>query len=347
LPATGVAPIADLDGTRGFEDLKAPAPQAFFRPKELEKPESVACSSCHAKIVEEWKATGHAIAWVDEEYKEQLKDKRKPESCYGCHIPKPLMQAELSAKPPPRDGDRHLGISCESCHLAADGVMLGPRGTPTSAHPTKKSDAFVGQGSSALCVSCHKVNIGPVLGIAKDFEQAHLAESGKSCVGCHCASVEQAFANASSGGKDSAAKEAASKTGGSNGGDDANPPVRKGRSHALQTPRDPTFLARAFEITAAVNGAKTVVSIKNAAGHRVPGLIGRKIELKAELIDAQGKPMGHANLAIDAENYLGVGETSTINLGGTAASVHVTGIEQDPRSSEPIKFLDASVTVAR
>src|SRR5262249_44287794 len=144
---------------------------------------------------------------------------------------------------------------------------LGPREMSTNAHASKKSEAFVGGGSNALCIGCHRVNIGPVVGVAKDFEQAHLAEQGKSCVGCHTAPVEQAFANAPPG---------------ASNGDAADPPKRQGRSHALQTPRDPTFLARAFEITARSAGGKTIVTLKNAAGHRVPGLIGKKIEFSAE-----------------------------------------------------------------
>lgn len=326
---------ADGEGQSGFDELKPPAPKAFLRPREIENPEAVSCNACHAQIVAEWKDTAHALAWVDEEYRDQLQDKKKPESCYGCHIPKPMMQAEISQKPPARENDRHLGISCESCHLGPDGVMLGPRGTPTGAHPTKKSDVFIAGGSNALCISCHKVNIGPVVGIAKDFEQARLGESGKSCVGCHSAIVEQAFANVPSAAQAGGAKDA-----------EAPPPVRKGRSHALQTPRDPTFLARAFEASAREAGGKTVVSIKNMAGHRVPGLIGRKIEFKAEALDAQGKVLVQGTLELDAASYLGLGETSAITLGASAASVHLTGLERDPRAESPIAFLDLALPVA-
>jgi hypothetical protein len=342
-PAASTSPPASslTADKNGFDDLKPPAPKAQFKPHAIEKPDAISCTACHQKIVDEWKDTGHAIAWIDEEYREQLKEKRKPESCYGCHIPKPMMQAPLSQKPPARDEDRHLGISCESCHLGPKGVMLGPRGTPTSAHPTEKSDAFIGGGSSALCISCHKVNIGPVVGVARDFEQAKLGESGKSCVGCHCASVEQAFANLPT--KDASTKSASS---GSSDGGDADAPVRKGRSHALQTPRDPSFLARAFEISVASAGGKTVVSVKNAAGHRVPGLIGRRIEIKADALDAQGKAVGQGAAAFDAESYLGLNETASIEVKMPAASVHVTGVEHDPRSTDPIPFLDVTLQVA-
>jgi hypothetical protein len=320
------------DGTPAvFKSLKTPAPVVKLRPATLEKPSEVSCAACHAAVVAEWADSAHALAWADEIYIEQLKDKRKPDSCYGCHIPKPLMQGELGKKPAARDGDRRFGVTCESCHQAADGAMLGPREVSTSAHASKKSDVFVGAGSNALCIGCHRVNIGPVVGVAKDFEQAHLAEQGKSCVGCHTAPVEQAFANAPAG---------------ASNGDAAEPPKRQGRSHALQTPRDPTFLARAFEATARVAGSKTIVTLKNAAGHRVPGLIGKKIELSAEALDAQGAVVARAKLELDAETPLPVGESADITLAAAAASVHLTGVEHDPRGDGPVKFLDSSVAVA-
>jgi hypothetical protein len=328
--ASARANASDDGALSGFAALKAPAPAVKLRPATLDKPAEVACAACHAAVVAEWADTAHAVAWVDELYNEQLKEKKKPESCYGCHVPKPLMQGELGQKPVARDADRRFGVSCESCHLASDGAMLGPRDAPTSAHRTKKSEAFVGQGSNALCIGCHKVNIGPVVGVAKDFEQAHLADAGKSCVGCHTAPIEQAFANAPAGAPSAEA---------------GDPPKRPGRSHALQTPRDPTFLARAFEATARVGGGKTTVTIKNAAGHRVPGMIGRKIELEAEALDAHGAVLARGKLELDAASYLPVGESVDIALATAASSVHLSGVEHDPRGDGPVKFLDSNLAV--
>jgi hypothetical protein len=88
------------------------------------------------------------------------------------------------------------------------------------------------------------------VGIAKDFEQAKMAERDRSCVGCHTHRVEMKFA-ARHGGED--------------------PPARKGRSHAIQTPRDPGFLRRAFDLSLTVDGGKSKVTVTNQAGHRVPG----------------------------------------------------------------------------
>src|SRR6185503_17542859 len=99
-------------------------------------------------------------------------------------------------------------------------------------------------GSNALCSACHAFNIGPVIGIAKDFATANLEGRGLSCVGCHMAPVERAWAS--------------------------DAPPRPGRSHAIQTPRDPAFLRLAFGTTVRTAGGKTTLVLENQAGHRVP-----------------------------------------------------------------------------
>ena len=88
--------------------------------------------------------------------------------------------------------------------------------------------------SSELCAVCHKTNIGPVVGIAKDYFASKQAERGRTCVGCHMAKVERAWA------------------------DGEGVPVRVGRSHAIQTPRDPSFLRQAFALSWSPRGATTV-----------------------------------------------------------------------------------------
>jgi len=88
--------------------------------------------------------------------------------------------------------------------------------------------------SSRMCAVCHATNIGPVVGIAKDFLGAKLEEQGSSCIGCHMAPMDR---KPSKGAEESA-------------------PVRPGRSHAIQTPRDPAFLALAFEPSVAHEGAR-------------------------------------------------------------------------------------------
>ena len=307
-------------------ELKDPAPVPDGRVAKLDRLEELACTRCHAETVEEWAATAHGLSWVDPIYQEEVADRRRPESCWGCHIPKPLHAQGLGERPDPREEDRHFGVSCDACHLGPTGEQLGPWGAPTSAHRSQRSETMLGAGTNRLCISCHNVNVGPVIGIAKDFVAADLEAQGKSCVGCHMAAVERRWAS-----------EGAPPADGASTGEVQ---VRAGRSHALQTPRDPAFLRRAFEPSFSVEGAKSVVLIANRAGHRVPGLIGRSIEFKAELLDAGGKTVGQGALTIDTRSYLPVEDRVRIEIQGTGAAVRLIGLHHDPRLETPVQFMD-------
>jgi hypothetical protein len=303
--------------------LKPPAPAVALKPPKLEKLEGETCGKCHADVLEEWVSTAHAISWVDEVYRDEIKDKSRPESCHACHVPKPVLAAASGPvdRAQARDQGRDLGISCESCHAGPDGAMLGPWGAPTSAHRSAKSDAMTEKASSAMCAVCHSTNIGPVVGIAKDFVAAKFEEKGKSCIGCHMAPVERKPAD---------------------GAADGSAP-KPGRSHAIQTPRDPSFLALAFEPSLKTAGGKSVVSIQNRAGHRIPGLIGRKIEFQAEVLSADGKKIGQGSLVLDARTYLPVEKSVEVPLSATGASVHLRGLHHDPRQEKPVEFLDVKL----
>lgn len=299
-------------------ELKPPAPAVALRPPRLERLEGETCGECHADIVEEWAPTAHAVAWLDEVFQGEVKEKTRPQSCYGCHIPKPLLAAGLASRAEARVERRHLGISCESCHLGESGTMLGPWGARTDAHKTQASDYMTEKAGSSMCMVCHSTNIGPVVGIAKDFVVTRQAERGRSCLGCHMAPVER---KPSKGALEGAA-------------------ARAGRSHAFQTPRDPAFLRLAFEPTVRVEGGKSIVTIKNRAGHRVPGLIGREIELRAEALDGQGKVLGRGSLSIDAHAYLPVDWSVELAVEAAGDEVHLVGLHHDPRAEKPIPFLD-------
>jgi hypothetical protein len=293
--------------------LAAPAPKVLITPATLDRIDELTCTKCHAEIVGEWAASAHALSWVDEAYQEELKGRRKQESCHPCHIPAPLHEGDVGERPDARKDAQHFGVSCDSCHLGPGGAMLGPVGAATDAHVSKRSDTLFAPGSNALCSSCHKTTIGPVIGIAKDFETAGKSAKGESCVGCHFARLREVDDGA--GGK------------------------RVVRSHALQTPRDPSFLARAFEPRVEVGERQTTVVIENRAGHRVPGLIGREIEFRATLLDAGGKEIGKGELVIDTSSYLPVDDAVRIAIDGRAARVRLVGLHTDPRAAQPIEFL--------
>jgi len=300
-----------------FPSLPAPAPKVLIQPGKLDQLEQLSCTKCHEKIVEEWSSTAHALAWVDPVYQSEIKEKRKPEACHGCHIPEPMSAGEAGTRPEPRKDALHYGVTCETCHLAADGAMLGPVDieAPTAGvHASRRADSLASPGTNALCSSCHRTSIGPVIGIAKDFEAADKAKGGDSCVGCHFAAEREVV--------DSKGKK------------------RLVRSHALQTPRDPAFLARAFGAKLTVEKSATVVTISNLAGHRVPGLIGREIELEATLLDAQGKTVAKGTQSLSTSSPMPVADSVRIEIVGTGASVHLVGRHTDPRADKPVVFLE-------
>lgn len=301
---------------RAMPGLKDPAPADDGRPARLAPLDEVTCTECHGQIVEQWSATSHAMAWVDELYQEEIADRKKPEGCHGCHAPVPLHSAELGSKPDARADHRRLGVSCESCHLASDGAMLGPTGAATDAHGSRRSESMTSAGSNALCISCHRTTVGPVIGIAKDFESSELPSKGATCVGCHFAVEREVDFE---GGK------------------------RKVYSHEVQTPRDPAFLALAFGLTLRVEGAKSIVRVENRAGHRVPGLIGREIEFAAQALDAGGKELAKGSLKLDSSSYLPLGESLEIVLPAAAAKVRVTGLHKDLRIEKPHRFLETEL----
>lgn len=296
--------------------LRPPAPAIPVRPEKLAGLEGHACASCHAAVAEEWARTTHALAWVDEAYQAELGTKKRPELCHGCHVPEPLFAGAWSARPGARETLREHGVSCESCHQDETGAMLGPRGTPVDAHPSKASEHLRAPGSNQLCAACHSTNIGPVIGIAKDA-LPYLAERGLACVGCHLAPVEQSFA--------------------------AGAPVRVGRSHELQTPRDPAFLRLAFDLRLARSDSGTVLTVENRAGHRVPGLIWREITFRAELLDAAGTRLEQQEIRIDERAYLPIEGRRELRFTKAGASVRVLGRHKDPRAREPVTFLDETL----
>lgn len=324
-----VCTLAALVVARGLDEpLAPPAPIDGEERVHVGDLAGLDCARCHAAVAEEWAATLHAYAWQDQVYQEELAGRRKPQSCHACHIPEPVHVTGLDQKPVARADDLHLGVTCVSCHAGPDGEILGPRGTPTDAHASRRAETFVGAGSNALCTSCHATFVGPVLGVARDFAESARAASGGSCVECHMAEVERPFA----------------VTPAAEGGEPVAAPVRRGRSHALQTPRDPAFLRRAFGWTALRSEGRSTLRVQNLAGHRVPGLIGREILLDIELLDAAGATLARRELRFDAEEPLSTDEVRVVEFEGAGARLRVRGRHVDPRLTQPVEFLDRELT---
>ena len=332
LLATAAAATVQDDSPGEAWELELFPPRPVNPVEPIEALFSLSCWGCHETIADEWALTQHAHAWVDEVYREALKDKRRPESCHGCHIPKPLheMPAErFGRKPPPRteeEGKLVHGVTCRTCHGGPDGTILGPWGAPTDAHASAQSEHFVGTGSNAVCIACHRTTIGPVIGIGKDFDLGRLEERGMSCVGCHMHAVERPAAT----------------------DDDDNPTaVRPGRSHLLQTPRDPAFLAQAFALSARNVAGKTTLTVANRAGHRVPGFVDRRIVLTARALDGGGAVLSEVEHTIDDTAYLPLEQSIDLRFDAEGTRVRVTGLHHMPGLDEPVPFLDVTLAVER
>ena len=328
--------------------FRDPAPVIDIDPGVVEGWETHECAACHRTVAEEWAHSAHGLAWVDEDYRKSLKGKRRPRSCYGCHIPEPLFASgSLTDRVRPRDpkgDDAHRGVDCISCHVDDQGRVLGPWGVETDAHVSVRSDhhrtapppgevdggadAALTATSDDLCASCHATTIGPVIGLVDGYRAAGMPERGLSCVGCHMARTERRWANAPAG-----------------AGEDEAIPLRFGRSHALQTPRDPYFLSLAFgwDLRGEA-GARTLV-LRNQAGHRVPGLVGRVLEFELTSRSADGEELGTQALRIDSNAFLTATGERSFELDPAADSVEIVGLHTSPRQKKPVEFLRRRIEI--
>lgn len=247
-------------------------------------PESAqTCAMCHKPFYEEWKGRSHAKAWSDPIYQEAVAEKRRPETCWNCHIPASVL-SKLGRKPDTRERLKDEGVNCYACHNQGDTVH-GPFGTTTDAHPVKKSPSFSIPGSNALCSSCHSTKIGPVLPLGKDFEEAKMVERDKSCVGCHMPELERHLATSPVTGKPVGE-------------------VRKTRRHEVLGPYDVEFAAKAFKLEVRRDGGDIELLVGNEAGHRIPGLTLRRFPFTVVQFDAAGKELARGKLEISSENPL-------------------------------------------
>lgn len=330
LPAAALALVAEVPAPWTLE-LSPPEPIDPGFPERLEDVFSLNCTFCHEEIADEWARTQHALAWEDPHFVDSLVDRRRPESCHGCHAPEPLFVAAardevFGRKPEVRkelDEPLRHGVSCKSCHLGPDGVIHGPTGVETDAHPTQRSEFFGEIGSNALCASCHLTTVGPVVGVSRDFAVARLDEAGMSCVACHMQPVERSMATDD---------------------DDVPTPARKGRSHLLQTPRDPRFLAQALDIQVEPGEAGPLVKIGNRAGHRVPALVGRELTLRVELLDASRSTIDSWERTLSSTRSLRTLEVLEIALEGEGRHVRLVGVHRPPHGEE-LTFLERELAL--
>lgn len=310
LAAIGLASLVPQLGRDGLvepaTEVSAVGPGA---PQGRDPNSAVTCGQCHTEIYQEWKGRAHSKAWTNELYQAQIKPKKKPQNCHGCHIPVDVHR-RLGRKPKPRDALRHEGVTCVSCHKSAKtgDDILGPFGSKTDAHPCQKNPAFTGTGSISLCKSCHNTKIGPVLPLGRDHDKyrEQLGDKAKTCIECHMPAIERQLAVSIVTGKPVGEK-------------------RMTRSHVVLGPRDIEFCKKAFALQARKDGKDLVFGIENRAGHRIPGLKLRQFAVAIAQLGRDGGQLATHEIVLSHENEIKVLETREFrfDLAAGASSVEV------------------------
>jgi len=109
------------------------------------------CKSCHEDVFAEWLGSHHQIAFTNPEVRTLSDDFRK-EECMDCHLPRPLAVTGFGKRTLPRRTHFDEGVSCISCHLAADGGILARNDRPEVPCRPRASEAFLAVDA---CASCH------------------------------------------------------------------------------------------------------------------------------------------------------------------------------------------------
>ena len=135
------------------------------------------CEACHSEHVAQWRDSSHHLASFNnpfyrasfEDYVAESGRERAP-FCAGCHDPLLLHDDALAAPVSHQDRRAHQGVTCMTCHGAADarstGVGSYTLDTSTIALPVPGDAGSLERHRSvmsrkalkddALCVSCHK-----------------------------------------------------------------------------------------------------------------------------------------------------------------------------------------------
>src|SRR5690606_41116084 len=115
-------------------------------------------------------------------------------------------------------------------------------------------------------------------------------------------------------------------------------PERRGRSHAPRSPSDPEFAASAFRVDVRRAAEAVELAIGNRAGHRVPGLVGRRFPFRLRVVSDGGETLAEHTVTISAENWLAVRETRRFRfpLPPAAAAVELTVEHRLHNDSRPI-----------
>jgi len=222
------------------------------------------CLPCHAQVVDEWKASMHAVAFTDPQV-------RGPEpagsvnfskqECLPCHAPAPVFTAGIvrDTRVLARVERRADGVDCLSCHGLPDGVAASRAGLTGACRPVQRAEL----STELVCQACHNQHQ-----THDEWRASPAAAAGKDCLDCHMAKVERTGAEASA--------------------------PRTGASHRFLGGRDREFALSGLTLAGRVEGRELVATLHNDfAGHNLPtDSRNRALDLVVTVFDARGREIG-------------------------------------------------------
>lgn len=147
------------------------------------------CKSCHQKEWDEWHGSHHQISYTNPEVRRLSEDFRNKD-CQACHLPRPVSQTGFGKRSLPRTTRPLEGVGCITCHLDAEGGIMGKNARP-DVPCAPKADPNL--SSVQLCASCHNQH--------KTTDQFHAspqAAAGQTCNTCHMGEWGHGFPGAHS-----------------------------------------------------------------------------------------------------------------------------------------------------
>ncbi|MBK8097929.1 MAG: hypothetical protein IPK26_12530 [Planctomycetes bacterium] len=195
------------------------------------------CQECHQDVYEEWRQSHHAIAFTNPEVRRpDMSDDFRKEECMDCHLPRPLAHTGFGKRTLPRRTHFDEGVSCITCHLAADGGILGRNDRPDVPCKPRASAEFLAVDA---CASCHNQHW-----TTDQWRASHYPQKGEDCAHCHMPHVERRRADLS---------------------------TRIGRGHLWPGAHDKNMLAKAGKFTVTRQDAGVTLELENiGAGHNFP-----------------------------------------------------------------------------
>lgn len=260
-----VAAVLLVGLVAGARFLSQPALVAPPTPDTPTMHASAQCQECHAEVFAEWRASQHAIAFINPVVRrEDMADGFRKKDCLPCHAPRPVFEHGLgkSARVLARDTNQVDGVDCLSCHQTSHGIAAATAGLTGACTPIVRAELR----STDLCAPCHNQHL-----TVDEWEASPAAVKGDDCRHCHMPPVERRRQDGTR---------------------------YTGAFHGSRGGNDLELLKRAATVSAEIrdgaDGRVLVAVVANTgAAHNIPtDARHRAIDFVVTLLDHDGQPLG-------------------------------------------------------